>query len=307
MQSHNNERRSRRHIFVKASSPTPPHHGATACAMLLVALGILSGDEGEFKKAAAPLDVLVVAPHPDDEALGCAGVIMQAIENKKRVGIVLVTNGDGFPKAASVTAKKPVEKLVAADFLQLASIRQQHSVGAMSRIGVRAGDLMFLGYPDSALKPLYEGKDDTLVQQKYTERNSTYGALIRDYHTLRHGRPASYVKASITNDIAEIIESRKPREIYVTNEADVHPDHKATFWFVRDAAKAAGYRGSLFTYVIHGAAPADAGHRVALSKAEQARKRALIEEYQQKLSPIHDDLAEKFTHPEEVFWLVPVE
>src|SRR5690242_12652478 len=68
-------------------------------------LGALAGRE-PASKAAAPLDVLVVAPHPDDEALGCAGVLLRALEQKQRVGVVLVTNGDGFPRAAAVVAKK---------------------------------------------------------------------------------------------------------------------------------------------------------------------------------------------------------
>ena len=74
-----------------------------------------------------------------------------------------------------------------------------------------------------------------------------------------------------------------------------------------DAAKAAGYRGTLFTYVVHGKAPAVTGHRVMLTEKEQGRKRATIEEYQQKLSPIHDNLADKFARPEEVFWPIRIE
>src|SRR5688572_25958590 len=37
---------------------------------------------------AAALDVLIVAPHPDDETIGCAGVTLQALARGERVGIV---------------------------------------------------------------------------------------------------------------------------------------------------------------------------------------------------------------------------
>jgi LmbE family N-acetylglucosaminyl deacetylase len=233
--------------------------------------------------------------------------MMQAIEKKQRVGVALVTSGDGFPKAAAVVAKKTEAQLETVDFVRLAGIRQQHSVGALTRIGVRSGDLMSLGYPDSGLKPLYEAEVDSPYKQQYTGKSETYGAVLRDYHSLVHGRPAPYVRSSVLGDLVEILRTRKPKEIYVTNEADIHPDHKATFWFVRDAAKAAGYRGTLFTFVVHGKPLPGPARRVPLTDAEQGRKRALIEEYQTKLSPIHDDLAEKFTRAEEVFWPIQVE
>ena len=38
------------------------------------------------------LDILVIAPHPDDEAIGCTAVMLQAIEQKQRVGVVVLVN-----------------------------------------------------------------------------------------------------------------------------------------------------------------------------------------------------------------------
>lgn len=266
----------------------------------------LAGQETD-KKGSPPLDILVIAPHPDDEALGCAGVMLRALQKKQRVGVVLVTNGDGYPKAAATVAKKPEAQLKPEDFFRLAHIRQQHSVGALSKIGVRKEDLIALAYPDSGLQAIYESKDEMPFKQPFTCKDETYASVIRDYHTLVHGHPAAYTRASVLADLVEILKARKPKEVYVTSEADTHPDHRATFWFVRDAARAAGYRGTLFTFVVHGKPPAGRAQRVTLTDAEQGRKRALIEEYQTKLSPIHDDLAEKFTRAEELFWLVRIE
>ena len=81
--------------------------------------------------AAAALDILVVAPHSDDEAIGCAGVMMNALAEGRRVGVVVVTNGDGFPQAASAISKKPVEQLLPGDYTALTGIRQKHSIDAM--------------------------------------------------------------------------------------------------------------------------------------------------------------------------------
>jgi LmbE family N-acetylglucosaminyl deacetylase len=133
---------------------------------------VLSADPAAEKPS--PLDILVIAPHPDDEAIGCTAVMLQALERKQRVGVVLVTNGDAFAGVTAVV-KKPKDQLVPADFLKLAAVRQQHTVGAMGRIGVRLADLMFLGYPDGGLEQIYRMEGDGPFQQKFTEKKETYG------------------------------------------------------------------------------------------------------------------------------------
>jgi bacillithiol biosynthesis deacetylase BshB1 len=45
----------------------------------------------------APLDVLVVAPHPDDAELGMAGAILRFKADGFRVGVVDLTNGEPTP------------------------------------------------------------------------------------------------------------------------------------------------------------------------------------------------------------------
>lgn len=44
-----------------------------------------------------PLDVLVVAPHPDDAELGMGGAICKMIRQGKNVGVVDLTNGEPTP------------------------------------------------------------------------------------------------------------------------------------------------------------------------------------------------------------------
>ncbi len=51
--------------------------------------------------------IVVFAPHPDDEVIGCAGIIMQALARGAHVKVVDITSGDGFDAAAAgVTHKK---------------------------------------------------------------------------------------------------------------------------------------------------------------------------------------------------------
>ena len=134
--------------------------------------------------------------------------------------------------------------------------------------------------PDSGLKAIYESKGEAPFKQPFTGKAETYTAVLRDYHTLAHGRPAPYTRAAVLADLVEIFKARKPKEVYVPGEADTHSDHRATFWFVRDAAKAAGYRGTLFTFVVHGKPPAGAAHYpwAAAFSPDGSRVAALVAE-----------------------------
>jgi LmbE family N-acetylglucosaminyl deacetylase len=260
------------------------------------------------EKAAArnSLDILIFAPHPDDEAIGGATLILRAKAQEQRVGVVLLTNGDGHPALAAVVAKKSRETLVPDDFVRAGALRQQHSLIATARLGVNRDELIFLGYPDSGLAAIYQqAADGSAYEQKFTKKRETYGVTVQDYHSMVHGKAAPYLKASLVGDIAEIIRARQPGEIYVTNEADVHGDHRAAFWFVRDGAREAGHTGPIFTYIVHGkplATPAD--RRLVLTPEETAMKRAALLDHQAGTSPIHDHLADEYTKPEEQFWLI---
>jgi LmbE family N-acetylglucosaminyl deacetylase len=253
-----------------------------------------------------PLDVLVVAPHPDDEVIGCAGVMLQALEQKKRVGIVLLTNGDGHVALTAAVAKKNRDQLLPEDFIRAGALRQQHSVNAAARLGVPGENLIFLGYPDSGLEAIYKAAEPTPFQQPFTQKRETYGVTVRDHHSAVHGAPAPYLRASIVGDLTEIIRARRPREVYVTHEADRHGDHRAAFWLVRDALRASDFKGGFFTYIVHGSPPPEPpARRVKLTRAQFDTKRAALVEHQAGTSPVHDHLADQYARPEELFWRIP--
>src|SRR5882672_4081150 len=58
-----------------------------------------------------PVDLLVFAPHPDDEVICAGGLIQQAVAAKKSVRIVFVTSGDAYPQAASALLGKSIQDL----------------------------------------------------------------------------------------------------------------------------------------------------------------------------------------------------
>jgi LmbE family N-acetylglucosaminyl deacetylase len=307
---------------------------ATLLCLLVPATGC-AGPEPAREGA----ELLVFAPHPDDETLGCSGVILQALKRGERVRIALFTNGDGFPAAASLVAGKPVASLREADFLELARFRQEQSRTAFRALGGTPESLVFLGYPDSGLTPVYDTRGSAPFRQRFTGMSGTYGMAQRDYRSSRHGRPAPYTYEAVLSDVVELIRSLRPARILVTHEADRHPDHQAAFRFVRDAVAETGYSGAFEAYLIHGGpewpwppgmtpdhpfavhefkgktiplgVPWPPSRRVALSPEEARAKEQAIRAQASHLpadaeGPMKEEKAylESFVKSEEVFWRI---
>lgn len=294
-----------------------------ASVLVWVAAGCAAGPVQD----GVPVDLLVFAPHPDDETLGCAGILRQAIASGKRVRVVIFTHGDGFPGFASRLARKPEEHLVPDNFLALARYRRNQSLEAMRALGGRVEDVVFLGYPDSGLMQVYETRGPTPFRQKFTGKSGTYDVA----------RPAPYTRASALADVEDMIRDARPGRILVTHPADRHPDHQAAYRFVHDAVDRVGYRGPFETYLVHGGpewpwpagitpqSPLEAhevkgeripsgvpwppSRRVPLSAEDARHKLAAIQAHSTHLADATDGpmahekaYLESFVKSEEVFW-----
>ncbi len=81
--------------------------------------------------------LLVVAPHPDDETIGCGGAIALAVRSGMRVSVVLVTDGAAsHPGSATWTPERIAER------------RRVETVRALQVLGVDTAP-EFLGLPDA--------------------------------------------------------------------------------------------------------------------------------------------------------------
>ncbi|WP_413754807.1 PIG-L deacetylase family protein [Streptomyces sp. MMBL 11-3] len=102
--------------------------------------------------------IVVFAPHPDDETLGCGGSIAQHTAAGRRVSLVFLTSGE-----------QGVDGVLAGEAGRL---REREAEGAAGKLRVPARDLHFLHLPDGGLDP---GSEDQFL------------AVLR---LLRHLRPA---------------------------------------------------------------------------------------------------------------------
>jgi LmbE family N-acetylglucosaminyl deacetylase len=84
--------------------------------------------------------IVVVAPHPDDEVIGCGGMLAAAAERGNSVALIAVTDGEAcYPPTPGCTRQ------------QLAAMRRAESMEALQRLGVVPVSVTRLGLPDGAV------------------------------------------------------------------------------------------------------------------------------------------------------------
>lgn len=172
--------------------------------------------------------VLILAPHPDDEVIGCAGVIQQALKAGARVKIIYLTNGD-HNKLAFIVYEKRIT-IRRGEFVHMGRVRQKEAVKAMKFLGLSENDLVFLGYPDFGTFTIFS---------RYWQSKKPFRDLLTRISSvpykdsLSYGAP--YQGESILSDLVQQIQYYKPDKIFVSHPADVNVDHKSLYLFLQVA------------------------------------------------------------------------
>ena len=104
--------------------------------------------------------VLIVAPHPDDETLGCGGLIARRVDEGRRVVVVVLTDGRALLKRFGIdTDPTPAE---------VSTMRKEETLRAVERLGAKTGDVRFLDF-----------ENERLVEDR-TRATAEITALIRE-------------------------------------------------------------------------------------------------------------------------------
>lgn len=170
--------------------------------------------------------ILVIAPHSDDEALACGGLIWQATAQGHRVDVALVTNGDGFPLATGQIvrrAKGYSERLV-----QLGFLRQRETLAGCAVLGVPEERVHFLGYPDRGIHRMWSQhwEADHPLRSPYTAAtHSPYPNSLRS--------SAPHAGESLVGDLMHLFNTLRPTMVLGPHPNDVHIDH----WSVHNAVR----------------------------------------------------------------------
>ncbi|MDD1775372.1 MAG: PIG-L family deacetylase [Methanobacterium sp.] len=167
--------------------------------------------------------VLVVAPHPDDEAIACAGVIRYCTERNISVKIVVLT--DGYLSASPM-------------------IRHDETVSAMELLGVKKDDIIFLGYRDGTLPSLLN---------KNWESGNPYNLSgnIKSEYNFSYKQNSTYSGDNLYSNLEEIISKFQPTIIFYPDSEDEQIDHWAGNAFTEYVMAKTNYQGAGYTYIVH--------------------------------------------------------
>jgi LmbE family N-acetylglucosaminyl deacetylase len=91
---------------------------------------------------------MIIAPHPDDEAFGCGGLILRTISEGGEPSVVFLTDGESSLKSFGADGKLTVDH------------RRELTVRAAGQLGLKTGNTRWLHLPDGGLpknsEPLFQ-------------------------------------------------------------------------------------------------------------------------------------------------------
>ncbi len=169
--------------------------------------------------------ILIVAPHPDDAALSCSGLIKQAIKKGADVKVVYITYGshssDTIIKSPSLLLPMPLSSII-----KQGRVRHDEAVAAMFSLGLNASDIIFLGFPDSGTLKMWA--------DYFNNKSLTSAALVTNkvVYKTAYKPGVRFNAVNEFNLLKEVIKFFRPTKIIYSDMADLNPDHRATGLFV---------------------------------------------------------------------------
>jgi LmbE family N-acetylglucosaminyl deacetylase len=207
---------------------------------------------------------MLIAPHPDDEALACGVILQKAVRAGAAIRVVYVTDGDDNPWPQRAVERR--WRLSASDRKRWGELRRSEALAALRVLGIDPSDVQFLALPDQGLTDL----------------------LLRDCN-------------SALTRLIQVIDDWSPTDILVPSLSDIHPDHNAVAVMMRLIFADFLAQGvSQWNYFVHGRSPAffDRAAELSPSEVETATKRDAIRRHQTQIKLSRRRFLRYATRPE---------
>ena len=222
---------------------------AARLTLLLGCWGLVAAGRAEpqFPPPEKGERLVIVAPHPDDEVLGCGGLIQQAVAVGADVRVIYLTNGDHNQMAFKLYSGRL--HLSPKDYFKFGKQRRTEALAATSLLGLQPYQLIFLGYPDWGSLRIW--RDYWATNKVFTsDATRTNAVPYPEEYGYRH----SYKPQSVVADFCAVLREFKPARIFVTHPSDTSADHRAAANFVRLALLQLAEEGlhpQINYYVVH--------------------------------------------------------
>lgn len=188
-----------------------------------------------MRSSVEPSSILVVVAHPDDEALGFAGIIARSRAEGRRVRVAIVTNGDDRALGRLPLRFCRAQRGWPARVARLGVRRGHETIEAMALLGLRfnrdpaASEVFLLGYPNHSLETIVDSEppwaeDATGLHRTYAAGGGRRGC-DGDFSHLLRGRHSRLCAEDLNRDLDDLLKLAQPSDVYTHVEFDGHPDH----------------------------------------------------------------------------------
>lgn len=206
---------------------------ASGCAVESVrASASQSGTQELTIRPDASTRLLIVAPHPDDEAIAAAGLVQRVRAAGGSVRVVLMTSGDAFPEG--VKTERHIRRPEWRDYRAYGSERERETIDAMRRLDVDRRHVLLLGFPDGGLCMLASA----YLSSKARAFESPYTGRVEPPSSEQVIRGTTYRGADIRRELESIVTAYQPTIVAFPHPDDGHPDHCATSIFMLEVIDA---------------------------------------------------------------------
>lgn len=185
--------------------------------------------------------MLVLAPHPDDEALATGGLLQRSSGIGASIRVVFITDGEDNPWPQRAADR--LWRIGPQERARWSARRRSEALRSLRMLGLEPDHASFLGFPDQRLTSLLVAGD-----------------------------------AGLGRALRELLDEWSPTHVFYPSAHDHHPDHSALAVVVRTVCGRRRGGTGLFEYVVHDGRQRPVGQaiRLDLGPDEIACKRDAI-------------------------------